>query len=154
VSRAETKGVQLQTREFDSYLSFKMRQGYLIIGGIIAATVAGGVGYYFVNHKSGAAIHRAYSSQASLASRSKAYHFGFIHAALSGCRFKAGRSLDEFSALIERNGQGVVPEELKAGFAEFYRLQQTSEAGGCSLAERLFGPRGYLHPGILEPHNQ
>lgn len=70
---------------------------------------------------------------------------------MAGCQFVPGDTLDEFTASLEVQGQGVVPDDLKAGFAEFHRLQNASGATHvCSLAEDLFGPRGHLRPGILE----
>lgn len=129
-----------------------MKQRYPIIGAVIAAAVTGGLIYYSTDNQPSAADDRTPLGGHNLTSRSAAYQFGFVHAAMSGCSFKPGETLDEFSALVERNAEGIVPDDLKAGFTEFARLLEADGASGaCSLAEQLFGPRGDLRPGILKP---
>lgn len=130
-----------------------MRQRHPIIAVIIAAAaVAGGLIYYFAGGEPSATLDHARVEGQSLTGRSAAYQFGFANAALSGCKFEPGNRLDELSAAIERHPQGIVPDDLKAGFADFERLQQVSgPADVCSLAEDLFGPRGYMRSGILQP---
>lgn len=129
-----------------------MRQKYSVIGGIIAAAAVAVAGLYYYFNADGESTSdtvQAASSHA-LIGRSDAYHFGFVHAALAGCRFAPGDTLDDFTASVKVQGQGLVPDDLKAGFAEFQRLQNASGATRvCSLAEDLFGPRGHLRPGVL-----
>lgn len=89
---------------------------------------------------------------APLASRSPAYLFGFANAALAGCDFNAGAALDRLAAAVESGDRGVVPDELKAGFAEFQSLsEKRGTAAACTLAKRILGPHAPAWAGVLSP---
>ena len=126
------------------------------VGALLAAAISAGYVYYaIVFDQTGAQSLQAASSHSHdtpLASRSPAYLFGFANAALVGCQFKPGDGLDQLAAAVESDQEGVVPDELKAGFAEFSALQQArGTAGACNVAERLLGPHAQTRPGVLQP---
>ncbi|MCL4765159.1 MAG: hypothetical protein KJZ80_02885 [Hyphomicrobiaceae bacterium] len=85
-------------------------------------------------------------------SRSPAYLFGFAHAALAGCDFVPGAGLDRLAAAVRTGGQGIVPDEVKAGFGDFHGLQRArGQTDACRQAERFLGPRADSQPGVLMP---
>lgn len=122
--------------------------------GVFMATAIAVAGLYYVrnNHAHGLS-ERLHSEEQSgylrIVNRSAAYHFGFANAAVAGCPFSPGTELDRLAESVARDGQWVVPTEVKAGFAEFHNLEQT---GACRIAERLFGPKSPARPGVLLPH--
>lgn len=123
---------------------------------MLAAAIAAAGIYYVGAHDAPKARHSQpaslQSDHAKFAARSPAYLFGFANAALGGCRFIPGAALDQLAAAVEAGAQGVVPEEVSAGFADFHGLQQASgTAGACRIAEQLFGPHAQARPGVLLP---
>lgn len=94
----------------------------------------------------------AQADDAGSATPSPAHLFGFANAALAACNVKPGTALDALAAAVETNDEGVVPGELKAGFAEFQSLLQArGTAGACAMAERLLGPNAPMRANVLLP---
>lgn len=125
-------------------------------GALLAAALTAAGLYYLVGPDRPQAVDARrpalHFHEDGIASRSPGYLFGFANAALAGCGFKPGAALDRLSEAIRTDEEGVVPDDLKAGFTHFHNLQQArGVAGACEIAERLFGPHAGARPGVLLP---
>lgn len=126
------------------------------IGVLLATTITAAAGYYLAigdqPRAQGPRTANASSDDARLASRSPAYLFGFANAALAGCDFQPGAGLDQLAAAVDPGEQGVVPDEIKAGFADFQGLLRArGSTSACAMAERVLGPHAPARAGVLSP---
>lgn len=153
VSRSAVRKLSLehryQTTRFGPATAFgRMARGkYTVVGALLAAAIAG-VGLYHVQ----ADFRSQTVNTNEAASQSPAYQFGFAHAALAGCDFAPGAELDQLVAAVQANAHGILSDDVKTGFGDFQELQQAhGTADACRRAERYFGPRARLRPGVLMP---
>lgn len=135
----------------------KASASFPVLGAVMATAIAVAGLYYVRTHEPQhlGTVHPVEQRDPTylrFVDRSAAYHFGFANAALAGCPFSPGDALDQLASRVEHSRQGVIPDDVKAGFAEFQKLQQASGAvSACQIAEELFGPSAEPRPGVLLP---
>jgi len=126
----------------------RVTRGRYTLAGAFVATAIAGTGIYYAS--ADFPLQMVKTNEAAF--QSPAYQFGFAHAALAGCNFAPGAELDRLGVAVQADSRGILSADVKTGFGDFHNLREANGAAdACKQAERFFGPRARLRPGVLMP---